>query len=853
MAATTTAARPRIEVGELKAAASGRWREILISVAGLPAQALDGRHHACPRCGGTDRFRFSDQDSSGSTICNQCGNCGDGLAAVQKYAGCDFPAAVQRVADFLGLQPAKKAPSKNSLNPEKYLEFLPWDQSAVARWCLRKKPIKPEAIQAIGGRLAKYRRDYLVIALPIRGSQGEPVGWVLFNASGGKLPCWTNGTKQPTWEKMKTTAGSKAGYLGRIVDGPAAVKCEGPPDMLALLSCDDLPADVSVITNANGAKEDPIRLAWLCKSLGSGRRVLVVPDADKPGIEGATEVTSGGRSRPGWAPAISRHAESVRVVRLPYEISETAGKDLRDWLQEGGTYQTLQSLPADEIDQQKIRPIEADDDPHRLARVNLDRYGRHADGATLRYWRDQWYTWKPSRGCYRQIGDNEFRAKINAAIKEEFDRLNICHQEESKKEPEKTRKVNAALVSNVIAATASLPGVLIPSSVEQMTWLTPSGERLANHRYVAMHNGILDIEKATDMVKRAEVGEEIRDEDFRQCLQPHSPQWFSEVVLPYDFDPSAECPRWDEFLRKNLEADGERIDLLQEWAGYLLLPDTGQQKFLVLEGEGSNGKSVYCAAIEAMLGRANCSHITLEVFGGDRFSKTQTLGKLANIAGDTGEIDKVAEGYLKSFTSGDVMFFDRKGISGVDCIPTARMMLACNNRPRFADRSQGIWRRMILCPFRVEVQQHEQVPNMDKHWWWEATGEMPGIFNWALIGLARLQRQGRFTRSKIVEEATADYKNEMNPARQFLMENVEFSESGMIRSTFLYEFYCRWIKESGYRSLGERQFFKEVKRIFPMCDRKKMGPREKRFYVYEKINFSQDEICGQETDDIYLF
>jgi putative DNA primase/helicase len=61
----------------------------------------------------------------------------------------------------------------------------------------------------------------------------------------------------------------------------------------------------------------------------------------------------------------------------------------------------------------------------------------------------------------------------------------------------------------------------------------------------------------------------------------------------------------------------------------MLLPDTGQQSFLVLEGEGANGKSVYMAGLEAMLGEDNCSHVPLELFG-DRFSRTQTLGKLAN-------------------------------------------------------------------------------------------------------------------------------------------------------------------------------------------------------------------------------
>ena len=69
---------------------------------------------------------------------------------------------------------------------------------------------------------------------------------------------------------------------------------------------------------------------------------------------------------------------------------------------------------------------------------------------------------------------------------------------------------------------------------------------------------------------------------------------------------------------------------------------------------------------------------------------TQTIGKLLNVAADCGEIDRIAEGLLKSFTSGEKMFFDRKGINGVNCLPTARRMIGTNNRPRFADKSNGI-------------------------------------------------------------------------------------------------------------------------------------------------------------------
>ena len=51
------------------------------------------------------------------------------------------------------------------------------------------------------------------------------------------------------------------------------------------------------------------------------------------------------------------------------------------------------------------------------------------------------------------------------------------------------------------------------------------------------------------------------------------------------------------------------------------------QNFLFLEGEGSNGKSVYCAGLEAMLGgKQNVSHVALEVVVGGACSGSRARG-----------------------------------------------------------------------------------------------------------------------------------------------------------------------------------------------------------------------------------
>jgi hypothetical protein len=46
--------------------------------------------------------------------------------------------------------------------------------------------------------------------------------------------------------------------------------------------------------------------------------------------------------------------------------------------------------------------------------------------------------------------------------------------------------------------------------------------------------------------------------------------YFNIMVLPYDYDPAATCPRWQQFLDEVFGDDTESIGLLQEWFGYVL-------------------------------------------------------------------------------------------------------------------------------------------------------------------------------------------------------------------------------------------------------------------------------------------
>ena len=261
---------------------------------------------------------------------------------------------------------------------------------------------------------------------------------------------------------------------------------------------------------------------------------------------------------------------------------------------------------------------------------------------------------------------------------------------------------------------------VIDSRIQFNSWLNEEG----GPRIIVAKNGNISFDEL--------------DEDGRPKLLPHSSNYFTLVKLPYDYDPKAECPKWLEFLDEIMEGDEERIHLLQQWIGYLLTTTLSEQKFIICIGEGANGKGVFFIIVISMLGIENCSSVPLSHFG-YRFSLFSTFGKLLNATSEgIGEITSRSEAVLKEYTAGDMMTFERKYQDPFSVVPTAKLMFATNEFPAFNDRSQGIWRRILLVPFEKTIPPEQQ----NKHLAEELKDEMSGIFNWAYDGMVDLEKNG---------------------------------------------------------------------------------------------------------------
>lgn len=835
---------PFYDLDEVRRLASSQWISILSRLGGIRQDRLDGRHYSCPLCGGKDRFRMLDQEK-GALFCNQCFSekNGDGFAALQWLQRWTFQETVEKVAGFVGAKEVK--PKKKKVRPDKDLKWSDWNDQLGKLWCLKKKPITLAGLKESGARMSQYY-SLNVIAIPVwgpNGNQDEPVGWCVYNLSGGMVPQYKN--RQVVGQlKCKLTYGSEPGLMGKF-GSKVTWKTEGPSDMLAILS-QDLPFGHGAVCNAMGAKENPINTPWVADKF-SGLIVPVVHDCDQPGQEGATYVPrKDDDPRPGWAPVISQYAQECRNVSLPFDVVEDHGKDVRDYFVEGHDYDDLWRLfeKSDQVDAAEAATDEEDfekewpDDPFRLAKANLDNY-RTTHGRAIVYWRETWFHWKDGR--YVELTDDHMATRLAAFIREEFEDLwkeeiekykawrnSPEYAEEMDKGPPKIRKVTSTLLRNTMIGLRTQ--CILGSTREMDSWLNDDDRE---GWFVSLKNGILDLTKL--LTAKADVPRE-------EILLPHTPDWFSTIALPYDFDEDAKCSVWRDFLEDIFNGDKAQIDCLQKWFGYLLVPDMSLHKILFVIGSPRSGKGTISRTMKALFGQQNVATPNLAELGSP-FGLETMIGKRCAIVGDARigqKVDEVAvTERLLSISGDDPQNVQRKFKSTLTAHELkVRFTLFSNMLPKLQDFSTAFLSRCIyLCTPNSYVGREDLTLGK------RILEELPGILVWTIHGRFLLNEDPTIAQPSKGNVLLNEMKSMMSPVLLFLEDKCLVSANLNLQCATrrMFDEWVGWCSDNDVSNPGNIQSFgRRVKAINPIVDSVQVREGAHRYRVFLHITLKAD-------------
>jgi phage/plasmid-associated DNA primase len=229
--------------------------------------------------------------------------------------------------------------------------------------------------------------------------------------------------------------------------------------------------------------------------------------------------------------------------------------------------------------------------------------------------------------------------------------------------------------------------------------------------------------------------------------------------------------------------------------------------------------------LEHLVGIENTSSLALTQFA-NPFAMDELTDRLLNILSDLptddgrGNTLAHVEGLLKMVTGGESLRLEKKRIQGTYKSPAmARLVMATNSLPRFADTSSGIWDRARLIPFNVRVRgETSDNPHLKDEL---VAEELPGILNFALDGLKELRNIKQATGYDVFPILPAgkaileDHRGLCDSVRGMANEYLVYDAESYLECNKVYLLYTAYCSSNGMKPKSSRNFIPDLKRLFP--------------------------------------
>ncbi|MBW2605329.1 MAG: hypothetical protein JRE28_13630 [Deltaproteobacteria bacterium] len=532
-----------------------------------------------------------------------------------------------------------------------------------------------------------------------------------------------------------------------------------------------------------------IGLVATCNPFGAGswrqeyseflndRSVVILADNDKSGRDHA-EFVARSLSLAG--------TPEIKVLDLSDFCPDLKDKgDVSDWLDQGGTKQTLLKLAEDITpwipNQQNIEPLDRffPNDKYNADRL-VERYGDE-----LRYcWKWGWMFYDGKRW---NRDEGQFAAEKRARkIAEEL--LDLSKKARIRDLRESIFKwFNRSLSSRKIQDTLSFA-----RSYDKVSMFP---NQLDKNQYLFnCENGTIDLRTG-------------------QC-QRHNPSDMITKLAPVTYDSKAECPKWLNCLNTWMKSDSDKIHYLQWLMGMCLTGDICARVFPIFHGSGKNGKSVFLDTISELMG--DYAWTAAEDLLAEKSYDTHPTG-VASLSGrrlvtlDESKPNMVLKTSLVKRMTGDRTMqgrFMRQDL--FEFHTTHKTILITQNLPIIKETADAIWDRVCLVPWNYRIPDDQQNPHLINN----LSAEWPGILNWLIEGCLAWQKAGyTLPTSEEIKTASEKYRRESDLLSDFVEEMVLLDMPGesKVRKGELYKAYMDWAKENEVKyPLSKRGFSKHL-------------------------------------------
>jgi len=422
---------------------------------------------------------------------------------------------------------------------------------------------------------------------------------------------------------------------------------------------------------------------------------------------------------------------------------------------------------------------------------------------TLRRWAGEWWLW--SDGKHATTAQDELMGSLWRWLSEHYSEITRGH------------------VSNIVAALEAVTIIGMQDCPSMPYWLGNSSVPFPLAECLITRNSVLHLPSLlTGKVKSI----------------PATPNLFAANCSPVAWTPRSALPvEWLKFLKSVWGDEQDAIATLQEWAGYLLTPDTSFQKMLLLIGPPRSGKGTITRILTAILGTGNVCGPTLASFA-QNFGLWPLIGKPAAIINDarlSGRSDQaVVVERLLSISGEDSLTIDRKNLVPVTVRLPTRITMLSNEVPRLSDASTALANRFVCLRTHRSYLGKEDIELEQR-----LLKELPGILNWAIEGWQRLRQRGRFEQPECGRELHQQMVDAASPVQRFVRECCVIDSDARVEKSALFQAWRDWCKGNGHRENDESTFGRNLHAA--LSDIGDSRPRAFGMRVYHYTGIRLDE------------
>ena len=272
---------------------------------------------------------------------------------------------------------------------------------------------------------------------------------------------------------------------------------------------------------------------------------------------------------------------------------------------------------------------------------------------------------------------------------------------------------------------------------------------------------------------------------------------------------------WLNFLNKIFQGDKSLIDFVQDTIGLTAIGKVYNENIIIAYGKGCNGKSTFYNTIANVLGNysgtISSDSLTAGYRGNSKAERAEIKGKRIIIASELEEGKRLNTATLKQLCSTDKIHAEKKFEAPFEFTPSHSLVLYTNYKPEISANDKGTWRRIIVIPFKAQIDSKQDIKNYSDYLFKNAGG---AILKWIIEGAYKvIKKDFKLTPPEVVINEINDYKSDNDWFSDFIEQCCELGQSYTASSNELYNTYRSYCSNKGLNAHSTTDFYSALETI----------------------------------------